>query len=98
MIFFFLYYLSIEGHLPTKFPNEEDLNKCISEIKRDKSYCGNLLVNKSFIQTIVESAAELGILDIDFYIVGDHSPKSLTDQNSDIHKGNEVLAISLIKK
>lgn len=95
---FFLYYLSIEGHLPTKFPNEEDLNKCISEIKRDKSYCGNLLVNKSFIQTIVESATELGILDIDFYIVGDHSPKSLTDQNSDIHKGNEVLAISLIKK
>jgi len=95
---FFLYYLSIEGHLPTKLANEEDYLYCTSKLKRNRLFCGNLLVNKSLIQTIVQTIIDLELEDIDFYLVGDHVPKTILSQNSNIHEANNVQTISLISK
>ncbi len=98
---FFLYYLSVEAHLPVKTLREEDYIDCISKVKRDRSFCGNLLVNKSLIETIVQVIIDLEIEDTDFYLIGDHVPVSLFSQNSNINKDNnlQVLqAVSLISK
>ena len=95
---FFLYYLSIEGHLPTKLASEKDYLDCTSKLKRNRLFCGNLLANKSLIQTIVQTIIDLELEDIDFYLVGDHVPKTILSENSNIHEGNNVQTISLISK
>lgn len=95
---FFLYYLSIEGHLPTKIASEEDYLDCISKVKRNRLFCGNLLINKSLIETIVQVIIDLELEDTDFYLVGDHIPNFILSQNSNIHEANNVQAVSLISK
>ena len=98
---FFLYYLSIEGHLPVKKLSEEDYLDCISKVKRDRLFCGNLIVNKSLIETIAQVIIDLEIEDTDFYLVGDHEPMSFLSQNSNINQTNNLQnlqSISLISK
>ena len=98
---FFLYYLSVEGHLPTKIVSEDDYLDCISKVKRNRLFCGNLLINKSLIETIMQEIIDLELEDTDFYLIGDHVPVSLLSQNSYINKANNLQAlqaISLISK
>ena len=98
---FFLYYLSIEGHLPVKKLSEDDYLDCISKVKRDRLFCGNLIINKSLIETIAQVIIDLEIEDTDFYLIGDHKPMSLLSQHSNINQTNNMQslqAISLISK
>ena len=94
---YFLYYLSVEGHLPTKTPSKKEIEECLSVIKANDALCGNLSVNKSFLEAIVNSIIELNIKDTDFYIVGDHIPSSLFIKDL-IMESNDVPAISLKSK
>ena len=98
---FFLYYLSIEGHLPVKKLSEDDYLDCIAKVKRDRLFCGNLIINKSLIETIVQQIIDLEIEDTDFYLIGDHVPTSFLSQSSSINQTNNLQAlqaISLISK
>ena len=95
---FFLYYLSIEGHLPTKLASEEDYINCIFKLKRNRVFCGNLLINKSLIETIVKVIIDLELENTDFYLVGDHVPKFVLSQNLNVLEANNVQTVSLISK
>ncbi len=92
---FFLYYLSIEGHLPTRIHSDKEYLKCINQTKTNRIICGNLISNKKFLKSVFSTLKESSITNTKIYIVGDHVPKSLLLNNKNIYRDNQVQVITL---
>tara|TARA_Y200000002_G_C22677621_1_gene662763 strand:+ start:1118 stop:2095 length:978 start_codon:yes stop_codon:yes gene_type:complete len=95
---FFLYYLTIEGHLPTKIHSEKDYLKCINQTKTNRTICGNLISNKKFLKSVFSTLEESKITNTKVYIVGDHVPKSFLLKSKNIYRDNQVQVITLKSK
>ena len=95
---FFLYYLSIEGHLPTKIHSEKDYLECFNQMKTNRAICGNLISNKKFLKSVFSTLEESNITNTNVYIVGDHVPKSFLLKSKNIYRDNQVQVITLKSK
>ena len=95
---FFLYYLSIEGHAPTKLYSQPEYAECIAKTKANKITCGNLISNKNFLNSVFTTLEESNVTNLKVYIVGDHVPNSVILNNKKIYRKNEVQAIILKSK
>ncbi|MDB3914273.1 hypothetical protein N9364_00280 [Alphaproteobacteria bacterium] len=92
---FFYYFLSIEGHLPTRSFKEIDYNKCRVEFNVKRLLCGNIIANKKLLSHLIDKILTLGFKETDFYLVGDHTPNSPYIRNKELFLGRDVFSITI---
>ncbi|MDC0064468.1 sulfatase-like hydrolase/transferase [Gammaproteobacteria bacterium] len=97
---FFLYYLSIEGHLPTKRVSSDEIDKCIENTKiKTQFICESLIINREMIRTIINSLKELEVTGTDLYLIGDHTPKHpFVSSSPKLYSENNVQVITFKSK